>query len=435
MKKTLIAPLAGRPDWYRVEDDTVVTHKKAGNAVSLFGDDGWDVRGYTTGTRRSHIYFRGHTPDGVSRALSEATTRQWKQVMYFLMYEATDTVPASSTLKASSICLKDFTFFAAARQLTLYEGLSSVAVVLDYVAQAGRERKAHRFHSILVKLHRLGVGTTGLRVPLAQLHEPLLERFAQRAGYAQYPAIPTRIYQHFLSACEHDLGLAEGIADILSDYLARVYGGESPTIPAELAGTALHFGCKDSPYVVSSLVASTRALCQLVILSFTGMRATEAENLPYDCLSEKPRGLSDSADPPSRRHSFCCETCRRRTTPASVRFLGRRVYTGTVVVLVSAMDEGVTNRRIEELGGVLGVHRRTLQRWRHWWRTVFAATPFWSTARANQLRARGHRVGRVNRFDQSGELWVRLLVSAWIWRRSLARRAHGVPRPTGVARA
>jgi integrase len=286
MKNSLIAPLAGRPDWYRVADDMVVTHDKAGNAASLFGDDGWDVRAYTTGTRRSHIYFRGHTPDGVSRALSEATTRQWKQVMYFLMYEATDTVPASGTLKASSVCLKDFTFFAAARQLTLYEGLSSVAVVLDYVAQAGKERKAHRLHSILVKLHRLGVETTGLRVPLAQLHKPLLERFAQRAGYAQYPVIPTRIYQHFLSACEHDLGLAEGIADILSYYLARVYGGESPVVQAELISTAVHLGGKDSPYVVSSLVASTRALCQLVILSFTGMRAAEAESLPYDCLRE-----------------------------------------------------------------------------------------------------------------------------------------------------
>jgi len=99
----------------------------------------------------------------------------------------------------------------------------------------------------------------------------------------------------------------------------------------------------------------------------------------------KPRGLSDSADPPSRRHSFCCEACRRRTTPASVRFLGRRVYTGTVVVLVSAMDEGVTNRRIEELGRVLGVHRRTLQRWRHWWRNIFVAVPFWSVARANLM--------------------------------------------------
>jgi integrase len=285
MNNTLIAPLAGRPDWYRVEDDTVVTRDKAGNAVSLFGDDAWDIRAYTIGPR-THIYFRGHLPDSVSRALSGATTRQWKQVMYFLMHEATDTVPGFGTLQPSSTCLKEFTFFAAERQLTLYEGLSSGAVVLDYVADAGRERKAHRLHSILVKLHRLGVGTTGLRVPLAQLHKPLLERFAQRAGSSQYPVIPTRIYQHFLSTCEHDLGVAEGTADILSDYLAPKYAGESPGVSAELVRVAAHFGCKDSPYVVSSLVASINALCQLVILSFTGMRAMEAENLPYDCLSE-----------------------------------------------------------------------------------------------------------------------------------------------------
>ncbi|WMY11016.1 hypothetical protein [Paraburkholderia phenoliruptrix] len=49
------------------------------------------------------------------------------------------------------------------------------------------------------------------------------------------------------------------------------------------------------------------------------------------------------------------------------------------------MDEGVTSRRIEELRGGLGVHRRTLQRWRRWWRTVFTATPFWSVARANLM--------------------------------------------------
>ncbi|HTR08130.1 MAG TPA: hypothetical protein VMJ11_16065 [Paraburkholderia sp.] len=101
--------------------------------------------------------------------------------------------------------------------------------------------------------------------------------------------------------------------------------------------------------------------------------------------ARKLRGLPDSTDPPNRRHSFCCQTCRRRTTPASVRFLGRRAYAGTVVVLMSAMGEGVTNRRIEELRRVLGVHRRTLQRWRHWWRAVFAATPFWSVARGNLM--------------------------------------------------
>lgn len=286
MNNTLIVPIGGRPEWYRVEDDTVVTRDTAGNTVSLLGDDAWDIRAYAVGSRSTSIYFRGHLPYGVSRALSEATTRQWKQVMYFLMHEATDMVPASGTLQARSINLREFTFFAATRQLTLYEGLSNVAVVLDYAAQAGMETKAQRLHSILAKLHRLGVGTTGLRVPLAQLHKPLFERWAQHAGYSQYPVIPTRIYQHFLSTCQHDLGIAAGVADVLSDHLARVYAGERPGVPSELVRATAHFRCKERRHVVTALVASISALCQLVILSFTGMRAAEAENLPYDCLSE-----------------------------------------------------------------------------------------------------------------------------------------------------
>ena len=42
----------------------------------------------------------------------------------------------------------------------------------------------------------------------------------------------------------------------------------------------------------------------------------------------------------------------------------------------------MTSERTEQLRHVLGVHRRTLQRWREWWRTAFIATPFWTMARA-----------------------------------------------------
>lgn len=95
----------------------------------------------------------------------------------------------------------------------------------------------------------------------------------------------------------------------------------------------------------------------------------------------KPRGgpmaLEES---PTTRHSFCCERCRRRTTPASVRFLGRKVYPGFVVVLLSAMRSGVTDSRIDELRSTLGVARRTLQRWRRWWQETFVQTDFWQIA-------------------------------------------------------
>lgn len=65
-------------------------------------------------------------------------------------------------------------------------------------------------------------------------------------------------------------------------------------------------------------------------------------------------------------------------TPESVRFLGRRVYPGFVMALLSAMQSGVTDSLINELRLSLGVARRTLQRWRHGWREIFVETPFWN---------------------------------------------------------
>ena len=94
----------------------------------------------------------------------------------------------------------------------------------------------------------------------------------------------------------------------------------------------------------------------------------------------KPRGGPAECGPEhERRLSFCCnrEGCRSRVTPPSVRFLGRRVYLGAVVVLVSAMLHGPAPKRVVALAALIGASRRTLQRWRRWWRTTFAESVFW----------------------------------------------------------
>ena len=97
----------------------------------------------------------------------------------------------------------------------------------------------------------------------------------------------------------------------------------------------------------------------------------------------KPRGGIDDLGPGyATRLSFCCavDGCRRRTTPPSVRYLGRRVYLGAVVVLVTAMLGGITATRAAQLREWLGVSVRTLKRWRVWWRETFVASPFWRSA-------------------------------------------------------
>ena len=102
----------------------------------------------------------------------------------------------------------------------------------------------------------------------------------------------------------------------------------------------------------------------------------------------KPRGRACRLGPEhDKRFSFCCavDGCRARETPASLRFLGRRVYVAAIVVLIAVLQHGATNARMERLREVISVDRRTVERWRGWWRDTFTATPFWRIARAQLM--------------------------------------------------
>ena len=91
----------------------------------------------------------------------------------------------------------------------------------------------------------------------------------------------------------------------------------------------------------------------------------------------KPRAcLVEVRDDFDRRFSFCCNRCRKRCTAMSVRFLGRRVYLGLAVVLVSARHAGQTPAAART-AEALAIPIRTLERWRQWWQAQFPVTPLW----------------------------------------------------------
>ena len=99
----------------------------------------------------------------------------------------------------------------------------------------------------------------------------------------------------------------------------------------------------------------------------------------------KPRGTPLQLPEPQRlRLSFCCDRddCRKRSTPPSVRFLGPKVYLGAIIIVISAMRQGPTPRRVRELSALFGADRRTIGRWQVFWREHFPQTPFWRIARA-----------------------------------------------------
>ncbi len=99
----------------------------------------------------------------------------------------------------------------------------------------------------------------------------------------------------------------------------------------------------------------------------------------------KVRGLSEEATDAGcygLRLSLCCgrEGCRRRATPPSTRFSGRRIYAAIAVLALSLSlsveerAEAVEVGEVEERRGAPA--RSTRKRWRSWWRHTLFEMPW-----------------------------------------------------------
>jgi len=133
----------------------------------------------------------------------------------------------------------------------------------------------------------------------------------------------------------------------------------------------------------------------------------------------KPRGLQSPLDETYRsRLSFCCATegCRRRCTPPSARFLGRKVYLGVMVILVTALEHGLTPSRRRHLIDQLDLWPQTFSRWRHWWRAMFPLSRCWQAEQGNFVLSVDHYsfpaslLGRLT----GGDLRRRLCRLLWL---------------------
>lgn len=98
----------------------------------------------------------------------------------------------------------------------------------------------------------------------------------------------------------------------------------------------------------------------------------------------KPRGglVAAAGEAFTRRHSLCCgrRGCRKRSLPPSLRFLGRRIYLETVVLLAGVWEQVLATLR--DAVDRSGVPARTLRRWGSWWRGRFPTLPIWTELQA-----------------------------------------------------
>lgn len=89
----------------------------------------------------------------------------------------------------------------------------------------------------------------------------------------------------------------------------------------------------------------------------------------------KVRGIAEEASEYfERRFSFCCARCRRRQTPPSLRFQSRAVYAALAVLVAGVL---AVQASVAEAMRQVGARRRTVGRWRRWFRQELPGSDWW----------------------------------------------------------
>lgn len=91
----------------------------------------------------------------------------------------------------------------------------------------------------------------------------------------------------------------------------------------------------------------------------------------------KPRGVPSSVEHLFQfRFSFCCAICRRRNTPPSIRFLGRRVYVAIFIILILFPGAANLHEKLAQLPPQ-SFAKITFHRWITWWSCIIPFSAVW----------------------------------------------------------
>lgn len=294
----------------------VVSRKQDNSPLSRFGDYLWEWTPYHPRKKRSvlsYFYWTGGgkrvssvredeiTPDRIARI------RQMQHVMSLIIYRR-----IGPPLGVGSLRHYLYTLVRIARHGEMHssdiKGVLGDKKLLDALITSISSYDSLRLCQLLNLLYALD-STTVIEFEVVKPSKlGVLQRRAtqHQANRKQTAPLPTRIYSQFINSLSQELGDIEANADRLEKALKLAITEHEqwkrdgsklrPSIGADLVprfGLTDFIACRGRTYTLHSLAAvikDIQTVCALVVHTFTGMRAEEAQHLPFHCLDvEKGR--------------------------------------------------------------------------------------------------------------------------------------------------
>ncbi|SAK61363.1 hypothetical protein AWB79_02796 [Caballeronia hypogeia] len=294
-------------------DDFVVSRYANGVAASTLADIYWNWTPYDPDGRPRWLCFDywQKTTSRIDRPMRQRMSglrsrivAETQRFMALLIYKKRGASLSFSSLTDSLSVLRLMGQYSEKHEIGFEDLWSSSALLEDFCSSLDTKTAVSKVARLMGVLMAMNPETDlGFTLGCAELFATLQKRVSDFPANRQTPPMPTRIYSSVLTALNTELSDFDVISDCYLALVARLVAlrsiprGDRKSfcdVGSMLAehGLTEYFrekGITPTMHGVSSGLSDIQTVCRLTVQAYTGMRHSEAQMLPYHCLSAEKR--------------------------------------------------------------------------------------------------------------------------------------------------
>jgi len=285
----------------RPPSDFVVSRDIEGKVLSRYGDIAWDLTPYASGDS-THLYFK-FWKSGDATTIRYSLVEELRWIMFLLIYRhPAHRSTSTTTLGVNLLTLRALAVRAESAGISIAGAMSDSAFMIVTPTQ-----HSSAILKVMGMLQFLGEDATGFNIADGVL--PVLSEACKAyvESKKQTAPIPTRIYSSILSRLSDETAKLSCVIDNLA-MMYRVLRSTPFVLKGreqkphwdqatfndllqkfELEEFWATTDANPGIYGCSRVLNEIQTLLSLQIQAYTGMRADEVQNLPWNCIEESRR--------------------------------------------------------------------------------------------------------------------------------------------------
>lgn len=296
-------------------DDFVISRDRNGNVVSIYGDKSWDRTPYSQNGKPAWLRFPFFKLD-IMNPLQTSIYNEAKWIMFILMWYRRGNPLSQEVLKRYSNFLQVLGEYCYSKNMEITHFFNSVNEIKEFSNFIKSQTYLSNLTSIISELRNLPSTIEKYNIPTNKNLLFLNDKISQKQdNYKQTAPIPTRIYSDLINNINKEindfLNIFDNLVNLTSKCIQHPYYGRSKATIFKLTKTTdinnLENACsfqqalqdhklllyfeENSIYQsiqgLSFVFSRIQLLLKLQVHIYTGMRDSEVDNIPYDCLEKK----------------------------------------------------------------------------------------------------------------------------------------------------